>query len=292
MKGFNLLKLASRAVTLKLNQEKMDSVEDYNIENIETNSYAPYSKYFEESIDKMVEKLPLKEGKHILYIGSDIGEFTCRLARKVGKQGKVIPINFSSSMLQCNRENAESEILSNSSLSQSDIFSFLFEIPDNSIDGVVCAWMICHMEHGKLLQEIKRVLKTGGVIGLIEDKANSLKDLSDVFIKVIINHPNMLIKKLKFNFPKDKDYLVKLLQKQGFHVQDAWEGEVNIPCKSGADVAEYMLSLADIGFLEVLNKKLFPQFIQTFISYADARFARGWKSPIVHRLCAIVGKKL
>lgn len=288
MKAFNLLKLASKAITLELNQGNSDLTINYNTE---ANSYNAYSKYFEESVEEMVEKLPIKKGQYLLYIGSDIGEFIHRLARKVGEQGKVFAVNLSSGMLQDNQENVQCQGLSNISYVQSDIFSFLYEMSNNSVDGVVCAWSICYLEHSKLLQEVQRVLKTAGFTGLIEDKANSLKDIYSILLKVLIDYPSALNKKLKFNLPKDKNYLVKNLRKHSFYVQDAWEREVIIPCNSGTEIADYILQSADIGFLEALDKKLFPQFLQTFISYADQRFARGWERPVLHKFCAIVGIK-
>lgn len=289
MKTLNAIKLVSRFFMLKLNQVNSDSTVGYDAIAA---SYDTYSKYFEPSVAQMVEELPIKPGQYILDLACGTGIFTHPIAQKVGEQGKVVAVDLSIGMLQRNQENAAFQGLSNISFVPSDVCSFLSGISDNSVDGIVCGWGMSHMEHGQLIQEVQRVVKPGGFIGLIEDKANSLKDVADLFTKALIDYPDALIKNFSLNLPKNKDYLVKLLAKQRFHVQKAWEEEMVIPCHNGQEVAEYMLKSTDVGFVDALDEKLFPQVLQTFISDADERFAKGWEHPLLHKFCAIVGTKV
>ena len=289
MKTLNAIKLVSRFFMLKLNQVNSDSTVGYDAVAA---SYDTYSKYFEQSIAQMVKELPIKPGQYILDLACGTGVFTHPIAQKVGGQGKVVAVDLSVGMLQRNQEKAAFQNLSNISFLLSDVFSFLSGISDNSVDGIVCAWAMSHMEHGQLLQEVQRVVKPGGFIGLIEDQPNSLKDVADLFTKALIDYPDALIKNVSLNLPKNKDYLVKLLTKQRFQVQKAWEGEVVIPCHNGQEVAEYMLKSANVGFVDALDEKFFPQVLQTFISDADERFAKGWEHPLLHKFCAIVGTKV
>lgn len=289
MKTLNAIKLVSRFFMLKLNQVNSDSTVGYDAVAASDDTY---SKYFEQSIAQMVEELPIKPGQYILDLACGTGIFTHPIAQKVGGQGKVVAVDLSVGMLQRNQEKAAFQNLSNISFLPSDVFSFLSGISDNSVDGIVCAWAMSDMEHGQLLQEVQRVVKPGGFIGLIEDQPNSLKDVADLFTKALIDYPDALIKNISLNLPKNKDYLVKLLTKQRFQVQKAWEGEVVIPCHNGQEVAEYMLKSVNVGLVDALDEKFFPQVLQTFISHADERFAKGWEHPLLHKFCAIVGTKV
>jgi hypothetical protein len=65
-----------------------------------------------------------------------------------------------------------------------------------------------------------------------------------------------------------------------------------VACQNGDEVAEYMTkSGAAAGFIDALDKKLLPEVMRTFVSYADRRFAMGKAVPVRHEFCAIVGIK-
>jgi ubiquinone/menaquinone biosynthesis C-methylase UbiE len=289
MKPFNAIKLASKAVMFKLNQGNADSTV---VCEQRTAFDDTYSQYFKESIENILTKLSIREGQHILDLASNTSELIYQIAQKVGETGKVVAVNRYTSMLQYTQNKAISGDLANILLVQSDVFPFLDEIANNSIDGIVCAWGFCHLKHDRFLQEVNRVLKPGGLIGLIDDRADSLKDISDIFMKVLIDYPDALIKNPIFNSPKDKDYLVKILQKHHFQVQDAWNEQLIIPCNNGNEVAEYVVKVLDSEFMNAFDSKLFPIVMQAFTGYADRYFTKGWNDPILHKFCAIIGTKI
>lgn len=289
MKTFNLLKLVSKTVMFKLNQENSDSAV---VSEQGTAFDDTYSQYFKESIEDMLAKLSIRAGQHILDLASNTSELTYQIAQKVGEKGKVVAVNRSANLLQHTQNQAISGDIANILLVQSDVFSFLDEISDNSIDGIVCAWGFCHVKHDKFLQEVNRVLKPGGLIGLIEDRADSLKDVSDIFTKVLIDCPDALIKNPIFSSPKDKDYLVKLLRKHHFHVQHAWNEQLVISCNNGNEVAEYVVKILNSEFINAFDSKLFPSVMQAFTGYANEYFTKGWKDPVLHKFCAIIGTKI
>ena len=192
--ALKLPQLIYRTAMLKLSNVNSDPTVDYNAAAASYDAY--YSKYLGQGALGMLEKLPIKSGQHILDLACGTGFFTHRLAEKLGKDGTVIAVDLSPGMLQCNQDNATSQGISNINFVQSDALSFLSGLSDNSVDGIVCGWGICYMEHGKFLQEIERVVKPGGFIGLIENRACSLKAISDLFTKVLMNYPNAMIKNM------------------------------------------------------------------------------------------------
>ena len=288
--ALKLPQLIYRTAMLKLSNVNSDPTADYNAVAASYDAY--YSKYLGKGALGMLEKLPIKSGQHILDLACGTGFFTHRLAETVGQQGKVVAVDLSPGMLQYNQEHATSQGISNINFVQSDALSFLSGLSDNSVDGIVCGWGICYMKHGKFLQEIERVVKPGGFIGLIENRACSLKAISDLFTKVLMDYPNAMIKNMVIHLPKDKNYLVKTFCKSSFKVQEAWDGEVTVPCKDGNEVAEYMIrSGASAGFLDALDKNLLPQIMQNFVHYADESFAKGKEVPVIHEFSALVATK-
>ncbi|WP_017721458.1 class I SAM-dependent methyltransferase [Kamptonema formosum] len=287
---WKLPKLIYRTAMLKLSHADSDQTADYDT------AAASYDAYYSQNLGKsalgMLQKLPVGEGQYVLDLACGTGFFTHRLAGKVGERGRVVAVDLSAGMLQRNQETAAEQGFSNITFVRSDALSFLSGIADSSADGVVCAWGICYMDHGKFIREVERVVKPGGFLGILENKASSLKEISDLFSKVILDFPEAMIKNVNLNLPKDKNYLVKKFGQGKFRVQEAWEGQVLVPCQNGDEVAEYMTkSGAAAGFIDALDKKLLPEVMRTFVSYADRRLAMGKPVPVRHEFCALVGIK-
>lgn len=287
---YKLIRLLYRTYVLRLKHVHANHTADYDIAAPSYDVY--YSKYLGKSTIDLLKKLPVKEGDYIVDLACGTGFLTRPLAQKIGPQGKIIAVDISSHMLQCNQEQTSSQGLSSITFVHSDALQFLTGLPDYSVDGIVCAWGICYMHHKKFIHETKRVLKSGGFIGLIENKASSLKEVSNLFEKVLMNYPQALIKDVRMYLPANKDYLVKIC-KGSFRIQDVWEGQVVVPCANGYEIADYMVkSGAASGFLDALDKDFFSQIIQSFINYADECFKTKRKISVKHEFCAIIGTKI
>lgn len=287
---WNAPKLLYRTAMLKLSNVKSDQTADYNVAAASYDDY--YSKYLGKCALELWDKLPVTKGQYILDLACGTGFFTEKLAEKVGQNGEIVAVDLSIGMLERNKEKAAEQNLSNISFVHSDAISYLSNVADKSVDGVVCGWGICYMDHVQLLRELERVVKPGGFIGLIENKASSLKDVSDIFTKVLMDYPEAMVKDVVLHLPKNKDYLVKTFCRGEFKSEYAWDGEGIVPCKTGEDVAEYMLkSGASAGFLNALEKTKVTQVFETFITYVDQRLAAGKKVEVKHEFCAVIGVK-
>jgi ubiquinone/menaquinone biosynthesis C-methylase UbiE len=288
--SLNFPKLIYRTAMLKLSRINSDPTLDYNTV---ANSYDEYySKHLGKGALSMINKLPIEDGQSIIDIACGTGFFTHLLAEKVGRNGEVIAVDLSPGMLKCNQDNASLKGLLNITFVESDALIFMDGIADNSMDGVVCGWGICYMEHPKLLQKIERIVKPGGFIGIIENKSSSLKAVSDMFMKALIDYPNAMIKNMEIHLPKDNNYLVKTFIKGTLSLEGAWDGEVTVPCSSGDEVADYMVkSGASAGFLDALDKKLLPEVMKSFIKHIDEGFKRGQNTPVTHEYCVLIATK-
>jgi ubiquinone/menaquinone biosynthesis C-methylase UbiE len=286
----NFSRLVYRTAVLKLGKINSDPTPDYDSAAASYDAY--YSKYLGKGAIGMLEKLPIDSGQKILDLACGTGFFTHPLAEKVGVLGEVIAVDLSPGMLKCNREAAAAKGISNIDFIQSDALSFLSNLADDSIDGIVCGWGICYMEHKKFVLQLERVLKPGGFIGLIENRSSSLKAVSDLFTKVLMDYPNAMVKNMVIHLPKNKEYLIKTFCKSSLVPQEAWDGEVTVPCQNGDEIAEYMLkSGASAGFLNALEKNTLPQIMKSFVRYADENFAKGLLVPVTHEFCVLIATR-
>jgi ubiquinone/menaquinone biosynthesis C-methylase UbiE len=282
-------KLFYRTLKLRFSSLTSNPTADYDVAATEYDAY--YSKYLGVKALEMLGNVPIQTGQNIIDLACGTGFFTHRIAEKVGNLGQVVAVDISSGMLQCNQKNAADKTLSNISFVESDAIAFIKQLPDNSVDGIICGWGVCYLNHHCFRQEVERVVKSGGFLALIENRANTLKAVSDLFTKALLDYPEALIKKMIIHLPKDSNYLVKTFCQGKIKAVDAWDGEVQVPCQNGAEIAEYMVkSGASAGFLDALDKDLRPQVLQSLVNYADANFTNGKDIKVIHNYSVLIAK--
>ena len=290
MPVLNLLKLAARAAVLKVRKANACHITDYNAAAATYDDY--YSRHLGRSAQTLIERLPLAPGMRILDLACGTGYFSRQLARRVGAAGSVTAVDLSEGMLARNREAARAEGLTNLRVVHADALRHLETQASEAYDGVVCGWGMCYMDHKRLRDEVARVLRPGGFAGIIENRACSLQDVSNLFRKVLLRHPEAIVKHVPIDLPRDERYLVKLFCKDALQPVASWNGKVSIPCASGKEVVEYMTrSGAAAGFLDALDKPRMDDVMNTLAGMADRLFEHGDGLPVRHEYCALVATK-
>jgi len=132
--------------------------------------YDYFSAPFERKYARMaLEQLSLQEGENVLEIGFGTGYCLERIAKAVGKTGKVYGIDISSGMLKLTRRRLEkASLMDRVELYCGDATSLPFS--DEVFDGAFMSFtleLFDTPEIPKLLEEIKRVLKPAGRLGAV-----------------------------------------------------------------------------------------------------------------------------
>jgi ubiquinone/menaquinone biosynthesis C-methylase UbiE len=110
----------------------------------------------------------IKPHYRILDVGCGTGKTTLSLAKLV-PNGSVVGIDFSSSAVATARQNASDEGIKNCQFKKSDAYHLYWE--DNTFDMVHCNQCLIHLEDpGRVLGEMRRVCKVGGVVTARESK--------------------------------------------------------------------------------------------------------------------------
>ncbi len=116
-----------------------------------------------------VERLSVEEGATVLEIGFGPGHCLKRLAESVGKTGKVYGVDISSGMLDVTRRRLDKvQLMDRVKLYCGDATSLPYG--DNTFDAVFMSFtleLFDTLEIPRLLEEVKRVLKPRGRIGVI-----------------------------------------------------------------------------------------------------------------------------
>ncbi len=111
--------------------------------------------------DRMLERLEPSAGETILDLAAGTGVVGFSAARLVGPSGRVIVSDFAEAMIEVASRRAQEQGLENVECRALD--AERLELPDGSVDGVVCRWGYMLMaDPGAALRETRRVLRAGG----------------------------------------------------------------------------------------------------------------------------------
>jgi len=113
----------------------------------------------------MVDRLDPKPGQTILELAAGPGITGFGAARLVGESGKLISTDFSPQMVEVARRTAGKLGVTNAEFRVMDAEKM--DLPDDSIDGVLCRWgYMLMMDPASALAETRRVLGPGGGVAL------------------------------------------------------------------------------------------------------------------------------
>jgi len=132
----------------------------------------PSSFYMQDS-RLVFEKLTLKHGDTLLDLGCGAGDYSIHAARIVGETGKIYALDLWWEMLEKICEDATILRIHNIYPVVSDVRKKI-NLPDDSTDvcliGTVLHMMDFKREANNMFAEVKRVLKPGGKLAVIECK--------------------------------------------------------------------------------------------------------------------------
>jgi ubiquinone/menaquinone biosynthesis C-methylase UbiE len=119
---------------------------------------------------QLIERSGIKKGMHVLDLGCGSGAFTPFIARTVGEKGKVYALDIQADMLK-QLENKlsrpENKDIKNIKLIEGNAYELPFD--NNSLDLVNMVTVLPEIpDRKKALQEVKRVLKPGGILAVTE----------------------------------------------------------------------------------------------------------------------------
>ncbi len=119
---------------------------------------------------QLIERSGIKKGMHVLDLGCGSGAFTPFIARTVGDKGKVYALDIQVDMLkqlEGKLSKPENRDIKNIKLIEGNAYELPFD--DGSLDMVNMVTVLQEIpDRNRSLQEVKRVLKSGGLFAVTE----------------------------------------------------------------------------------------------------------------------------
>lgn len=154
--------------------------------------------------EEILKDIGLSDGMVMADIGCGIGYFTLPAARMAGKEGKVIALDISGEMLKVLREKLVLEGIKNVELVQNEENSLPLE--DNAVD----VGFLCHVMHEAenrdlFLQEVRRIIKPGGKIAVVEWEKKETESGPPVEHRIAREEMKKLLEEAGFGDISEKD---------------------------------------------------------------------------------------
>ncbi|MBU3810699.1 MAG: methyltransferase domain-containing protein [Candidatus Niameybacter stercoravium] len=123
-------------------------------------------------------------------------------------------------------EQAKEKGLKNATYTQQDMLSFLATQKDASFDRVICCWAIKYQPPQKIIKEVYRVLKPGGLFGVIVNTKGTLPEIRSIYPKLLLKEHKTIQKvMLELPNPVNKRTFDSWFEKVGFNVLEGEEGK-------------------------------------------------------------------
>lgn len=287
----NVVKFAIN--TIKVSRKKADPITDYDQASKTYDEF--YSRHLGKKSLEFLDHLPISPRDRILDLPCGTGFLTAHLARRAGPEGRVQAVDLSEGMLErcrANTQAAGTAGLAKVEYVQADALRHVQSLASESLDLIVCAWGICYLDWPAFLKECHRCLKMGGVMAIIENRKDSLSEISKLYAGVLLDFPDAMAKTLKIDLPRGSDSLAGALRRSGFALTKEWNGEVSIPVADGSEAIEYLRKAGvSSGFLDAIRKDRFVELEKAVSAKLDAMAAKNRAVPLIHRFAAVIGEK-
>lgn len=127
----------------------------------------PWRRRFVQKPSTVADQLYLKPGMIVAEIGPGKGSYTIEFAKRVRPDGKVYAVDISPSVINRLKQRIAQEEIANVIPKVANAHDFSFD--DESVDRVIAIACLPEIpEPVKVLREIRRILKPGGLVSLSE----------------------------------------------------------------------------------------------------------------------------
>jgi ubiquinone/menaquinone biosynthesis C-methylase UbiE len=239
--------LALRALRLKVGGAVADPTPDYDIAS------STYDDYFTRVMGAhsigLLDEATVRKGDSVIELACGTGHLTAELARRLEGAGRLEVVDKSPGMLGV----AQAKVIPTPTLdvrfTVGDMEEFMAGQPTSSADLVVIGWAICYSDPVKLLSEVKRVLRPGGQVAVIETRSDALSTLRHAFESVVTHDPSMLTALIRVALPRSERVLGRWFLKADLVPSTLRSGAQVLPCRTAADAVEWVeRSGAGAGF--------------------------------------------
>ncbi len=247
---------------------------------------AAWTNHMRHLTDELIDRLDVCAGHRALDLTCGTGYAAGQIAHRTGQS--VIGVDASEGMLAQARLNAAPRC----TFVKADILEYLKTLPNDRFDRIACCWGLGYSHPLAVLRQIRRVLKPGGAVGIIDHTVFSLREVLWASMLTFAEQPDKLQRVMMFHFLTGRRQLALWYRLAGLRPQCGWGGRKSYLVGSGAEAIERLRATgAAAGFEYAADDRDAAAIFARFAEIIEERYRRDGQIPIVHRYLAGVAVK-
>lgn len=245
-----------------------------------------WTEHMRDKTEELIGQLGLTAGDKAMDLTCGTGYATKLLVERTRE--KVVGVDVSAGMLAQAKERCGSA----GEFVQGDILEYLKSVPAESFDAVTCCWGLGYSKPLSVLRQVKRVLKPGGKVGIIDNSFFSLKEVMKCSVQAFVERPGALENLMRFRFLMGSRQLGVWFRLAGLKRQALWNGSKSYTVGSGVEAIERLQATgAAAGFEFAAKESESDEIYRRFAEILEQRFLKDYSITITHRYLAGIGVK-
>jgi ubiquinone/menaquinone biosynthesis C-methylase UbiE len=233
---------------------------------------------------QMLDRLEVQRGESAIDLTCGTGFVTDQLTQRTGRP--AIGVDASAAMLEVARRTHVS-----STFVQADVVAHLRTLADESIDVATCAWGLGYSQPTIVMREIRRVLRRGGRVAIIDNSLFSLAEVMWASLRTFAERPEAMAHAMNVRFLPNSFFLAILMRRFGVRVLHRADGRHTYFVANGHEAIERLMATgAAAGFEfaaeDAHREEIFARFAELL---DERRTAQG--VAVTHRWLAAIGRR-
>ncbi len=236
--------------------------------------------------EELINRLDPKQDNICADLTCGTGFATQLIAEKT--KNKVVGVDSSEGMLNQARQNYSNQC----NFVQSDILKYLKKQKPCSFDIITCCWGLGYSKPFAVLRQIKRVLKPGGKVAIIDNSLFSLKEIMFCSFLTFAEQPSKLKNLMRFRFLPNAFILKIMFKMLGLKLQSSANGSKSYAVESGKKAIDRLRATgAAAGFEYASNEKDEKQIFGRFAEIIEGKHLTKDGIKIIHRYLSGIAQK-
>lgn len=281
------LRMLTRILSLFLfKPHQTDALVRKSYDRISSDYDETWTNHMRDLTEGLIERLDVKGGQKALDLTCGTGFATNLLAMRTKESVKGI--DMSQGMI----EEARKSHGATCNFVVSDALDYLKSLPTESLDLITCCWGLGYSKPFAILRQVKRVLRKGGKIGIIDNTLFSLREVLYCSFLTFMEQPDKLANLMRFRFLMGRRHLWFYYRLSGFNPMQLWSGQKQYTVDSGKAAIERLRATgAAAGFEYAADDCDSERIFKRFAEIIEEKYLKADGITITHRYLAGIARK-